>query len=219
MQENVKTRYNWIDNLKLFACYGVLLGHCYSLFIGQVANGQERLSSFANAFLKTTSFIYNGDMWVIVFCMLSGYLLASKHFSNLKELLVTFVKRYFRFVEPLALLAIFIVLIKFTVGFKQRSSLVANEWIGLPMTVNLGNLLKMVFLFDPYMDNPLWTMRGIFAGGILIYILNYLMDKVSIKRRTLIIFPLTFILFCIGLLYSFDVLVCSCVLIGGGTDV
>lgn len=34
------TRIKWIDNLKLFAACGVLVGRCYSLFIGQNPYGQ-----------------------------------------------------------------------------------------------------------------------------------------------------------------------------------
>ena len=41
-----KTRILWIDNLKFIAAYGVVLGHCYSMFIGQNDYGKEQVSSF-----------------------------------------------------------------------------------------------------------------------------------------------------------------------------
>lgn len=208
----------WIDNLKIFACYGVLLGHCYSLFIGQNLYGKEQITSTLSTILKVLNFVYNGDMWVIVFCMISGYLLSSKIFSNLRELFKSILKRYMRFVEPLILLALFIVILNKTLGFEIRSPLLANNWVGLPMTVNLRNVLKMIFLFDSYLDNPLWTLRGIFTGGIILYLINYITNKLKIKRPGILIYSIAFILFVLGL-FNFDALVCSCVIIGGGTNI
>lgn len=209
-----KTRNIWIDNLKLIAAYGVLAGHCYSLFIGQNQYGQEQLTSTASFFLKVTSFLYNGDMWVIVFCMLSGYFAASKHFTGLIDLLKSVIKRYMRFVGPLLLLAAVIALLSVTIGFELRTDYVANEWLGLPMRVTLKSLLKMIFMFSPTLDGPLWTLRAMFVSGILMYIINFVLDYLNIKHKATIYIIVAGITFFAGIM-KVEFLLCSCCFLGG----
>ena len=204
----------WIDNLKLLAAYGVLIGHCYSLFIGQNPYGQTQLTFPIAFILKATSFFYNGDMWVIVFCILLGYFASSKHSSSLLELIKNTIKRYIRFVEPLIMLAVVIVVLNFMVGFEIRSDYVANQWLGLPMYVTFQGILRMVFTFSYALDGPLWTLRAMFVSGIVMYILNYILDKLKVNHKAIIYSVAMMIAFFIGR-RNVSYLLASCCLMGG----
>ncbi|SDA79196.1 Acyltransferase family protein [Butyrivibrio sp. INlla18] len=180
-----KARKKWIDYLKTAAAYGVMLGHCYSLFIGQNPYGQAIITKTLDLFFKSTFFIYNGDMWVIVFCILTGYFASSKKAMNLREMVTDVVKRYLRFALPLSLVALFILAMGGLFGFEERSDLVANAWLGIPMTYGITDLLKMIFTFNNSVDGPLWTLRVMFISGIVMYIMNYLVNKINAsKERT-----------------------------------
>ena len=205
----------WIDNLKLLAAYGVMIGHCYSLFIGQNPYGQNQLTfPISDIALKATSFFYNGDMWVIVFCMLLGYFASSKHSSSVVDLIKNTYKRYIRFVEPLILLAVLIVVLNVLVGFEIRTEYVANQWIGLPMDVTFQSIMKMVFTFSPALDGPLWTLRAMFVSGIVMYFLNYILDKIKVNHKAVIYSIAVVITFFIGF-KNVNYLLASCCLMGG----
>lgn len=207
------TRVKWIDNLKVFAAYGVLLGHCYSLFIGQNLYGQTVINP-GNLFLRITGFIYNGDMWVIVFFILSGYFAANKSFFNIREFIKACVKRYFHFVVHFAMLVLFMLVIDQAIGFQVRSELVANEWAGLPMRISTTDCLKCIFIFDSRLDGPLWTMKYTFISGIMIYAANFICGILNIKDKSALYMVSAGILFILGL-KNLPCLFYSCCIAGG----
>lgn len=94
-------RFRWIDNLKLVAAWGIVLGH----LMNALAVGEKHeffaLSKMINFYLL--SGILNGEFWVVLFCMISGYLLSRKKITSLENFFFSVVQRYFRFVAPLFL--------------------------------------------------------------------------------------------------------------------
>ena len=185
------------------------------MFIGQNDYGKGQLSSLEEMLINLCRLIYNGDMWGIVFCMISGYFASAKHFSSFQELVRCCIKRYVRFVKPLVILALLITLLQFAVGFDIRSDYVANQWLGIPMNVTLLNLMKMIFLFNSELDNPLWMLRALFIGCIFLYVINFFaFDYLKLRYNAIVYAIFACPLFFAGK-WSAEALVTSCVIMGG----
>ena len=75
--------------------------------------------------------IINGEFWVCVFAILSGYLLNKKDIRNGADLIKICINRYFRFVIPFFFANFFVYLLYNFVGFSAQKCgmIVNNQWL------------------------------------------------------------------------------------------
>ena len=103
-------REKWIENIKFFASFVVLLTHLFSSF-AVVGAGKpqwlDRIKKFPFAM------VLNEELWVIIFALLSGYLINKKNIEDGRNLAKACVNRYFRFLIPFFFANLFIYMLDF----------------------------------------------------------------------------------------------------------
>ncbi len=145
---DTKNRVVWIDYLKIIACLMVLIGHYYNAFYS-FCNYSPSLNSNIVFFFKNFPSPYlDGNFWVCVFCVLSGYLASRKEIRSVKTMIREFVLRYFRFIIPLTIINVCIYFIYLIIGFKSTefSIIYSNNWLSSFLQILiLLMLLQTVF--------------------------------------------------------------------------
>ena len=99
MQE--KVNYNFLDGLRGLAAIMVYYHHLFNTFFGQkYEHLPTHYSSFQHVVIKVTT---NGNMWVMVFFMISGFVLPLRMMKNNEDLNLfqRMIKRYIRLMLPL----------------------------------------------------------------------------------------------------------------------
>ena len=148
-----------------------------------------------------------------MFCILSGYLSAQKNINNYKLLIKEFVLRYFRFIIPLLFINIFVYFLDITfMGFKSLNFAVLynNNWLSTFFNnISLFKAIKNTITMGNQLNGPLWMIRPLFIGNLLIVLYNYLCQKFNNKIFKSILIFLISIGLLVGcfyyeiLLYSF----------------
>lgn len=104
---------------------GVFLCHYTECFAVTEA-GMPRWLQCANKF--PLGMIINGEFWICVFAILSGYLLNKKNIRNGKDLIKICINRYFRFVIPFFFANLFVYFLYSFVGFSaQKCGMIINN--------------------------------------------------------------------------------------------
>ena len=183
MKSEHDCRQYWIDWLKLLACVGVACHHLYLVFIGMSSYGSMMAPEWLQGACRLMNVFLNGNFWVCLFCMLSGWLMADRRAASLRELLAAILKRYVRLVLPFAAAGSFILLLGWLAGFPtdEGSRILGNEWLGgyysEPLT--LRSWLCFALFFDAVLDGPVWMMRALLAGNCLVYACTYISFRLS----------------------------------------
>ena len=185
---NIKNkRIIWIDYFKIFACIMVFVGHYYNAFYS-FCNILPNLNHYVVVFFeKFPAPFLDGNFWVCVFCILSGYLSSKKNISSMKQLSLECILRYFRFLIPLLFVNISVYLVNIVFGFKstELSLLYNNNWLGsFFKNITLIGALKNTITLGSQLNGPLWMIRPLFLGNILILCANYMKNK--LKNHTII---------------------------------
>lgn len=202
-------RLKWIDTLKMIGAGGVFLCHFLSGF---------SYESRPNAVDFLLSGIANGEFWVCVFCVLSGYLLSKKRVQSIKELIQVVVARYFRFMLPLLFINTAVWVITKIDGFysAQLGQALGNGFLASSFTssYDILDVLKYSLVMSKQMNRVFWVIRHMFAASCLIYSVNYLETKIDNNR---IVFLIRVVANCVCLMtpYTFFIGVC---LLGGWLD-
>ena len=182
MNNTRNERIIWIDYFKVFACLMVLIGHYYNAFYS-FCNLIPDLSKYVVVFFERFPTPYlDGNFWVCVFCILSGYLSSSKKISSLKQLIKECIMRYLRFVLPLLFINVIIYLINLIFGFRsiELSSMYNNNWLGTFFTdITLSGAIKNSITLGSKLNGPLWMIRPLFVGNIMILCVNYIKNKLN----------------------------------------
>lgn len=195
MKKVINDRISWIDYLKIIACLMVFVGHYYNAFYS-FCNTIPNLNKYVvMVFDKFPAPYMDGNFWVCVFCILSGYLSAKKTISSLKQLFCECILRYFRFLIPLLFINVSIYIVDLVFGFKsiELSLLYNNNWLGsFFLNITLMGVLKNSITLGSQLNGPLWMIRPLFFGNILILLLKYIKDKY--KDYSIVNFALLFIM-------------------------
>lgn len=119
----------WIDYLKFIACLCVFGGHFFEVFIYK----NEALADYENIVRCLMKSFLNGNFWVAVFCIISGYCIGTKRIMRFSELIKYYAKRYIRFVLPLMVALIFIVLLNKVISYRtaECASMLQGLWGGI----------------------------------------------------------------------------------------
>lgn len=198
-------REKWIDSIKFFAAIGVLLCHYVESFAVAGAGIPHWLQNI-NRF--PLGMIINGEFWVCVFAIFSGYLLNNKNIKSGKDLIKICINRYFRFVIPFFFANLFVYALYNIVGFtaQECGMLINNEWLSNQYANPIGitSVVKNRLLLGSELNNNFWIIRHMLLGSWLIYISNYVFNKFNNQKIRiviaigLLIFPYTFF---IGVVY------------------
>lgn len=176
-----KERILWLDGLKFCAALGILTGHYWCAFY-RFCNVKPDLNTFiVMIFNKPLSFAMNGTYFILIFCIMSGYLARQKKINSLKELLITILKRYLRFALSLMTVYLFIYLLSRLFGFytAEVGDALSNEWLSkyYRTGISLREVIIYAFSLSPAMNGPLWTLKYIFIGTCIVYVYNYFYMK------------------------------------------
>lgn len=192
-------REKWIDNIKFLAAGGVFLCH-YTEIFAVTGAGIPRWLQCANKF--PLGMVINGEFWVCVFAILSGYLLNKKNIKNGTELIKICINRYLRFVIPFFFANFFVYLLYRFVGFSTQKCgmIINNEWLLNQYTnpIRFISVVKNSFILGSELNNNFWIIKHMLLGSWLIYISNYVcckFNKQKIKMAVaivLLLFPYTF---------------------------
>lgn len=179
----------WLDNIKLIACLAVFWGHFYNSFYGQLQD-QSFLTS-ADKFLIFLSlhvfnFMFNGSWWVLVFCIISGWLAWKKEIDSIYKLAKTLLHRYLRFVIPVLAANIFVIIISKTIGFHSAEvgKALNNVWLAsnYENAPQAAHVLKSALLMSNEFVGPLWVLPYIFIGTCALYCWKYLAGKLHLSN-------------------------------------
>lgn len=146
--------------------------------------------------------IINGEFWVCVFAILSGYLLNKKNIRNGKDLVKICINRYFRFVIPFFFANLFVYFLYSFVGFSAQKCgmIINNEWLLNQYTnpIRFVDIVKNSFMLGSELNNNFWIIKHMLLGSWLIYISNYTCYKLHSQKIKIIVaiglllFPYTF---------------------------
>jgi peptidoglycan/LPS O-acetylase OafA/YrhL len=172
------------DGLRGIAALNVMLSHFVAAFWPKILAGNygdwqltrtdpSQLEKVLGSPL--TTLMFNGHFAVLIFFVLSGYVLASPAVdSDVGRIRARFWGRYLRLNIPVAAACILSwTVLSCGLYYAQEASLVTNSsWLAqhYKQSVSLGNLVHLVsiggLLGDGTLIPPLWTIRMEFIGSI-----------------------------------------------------
>ena len=179
----------YISGLKGFACFMVMFGHYIELF--KVAENfpveSNALDVFKTFIDSKIGFLLDETFWVILFFVISGYLVAMSNIATFKDMLTKNVMRFLRLGIPILCAYVVIFLIYKTLGFHTldtmnlfENSFIQKHYLG---TYSIWNVLKspidVLFLGKFTLNAPYWVLREMFISSILIYFFTWLRNKLS----------------------------------------
>lgn len=181
-------RINWIDGLRGIGCICIMLHHFFLFYYPATYYGAAEESRMLGGFdtkLADTPFFFllNGNFWVCVYLMITGYVIANKRLDRITEnrfvyYIKYFFKRYLTLLLPVLVSEIALLII--TLVFP--SSVVSNDNGPLTLLRCLkSSFIGVFFTMDNTVIGSLWSMVYIFLGGMLVLLLRLLTrDKIKI---------------------------------------
>lgn len=205
-------RINWLDIVKFIACMGVMGSHFLYTFLTGSIYGKMAVSSMTQTVVSLFSVPLNGNFWVFVFCILSGFLLRRKKINDVYGLLQNIFIRYLRFAKPFAVTAAVIFLLDISLGFvtQEMSVVLENKWLKefYIHNISLCDYISFVLAFDSCINGPVWMIKALFLGNCLVYVFNYLWCRLNALRSVAGVWYTIFVLLVsslgIYLSFSFD---------------
>lgn len=193
MRAKNTNRLHWLDGIKGLSCLFIFFHHfmLISFPASHYGNAKPSLLNGFDAFLPSCPFlgiIVNGNFFVHLFILISGYVIAWQTLQMEKEKVGLFsLKRYLKLLFPLAVCALvyYVPHIYNTIQMgggivKETHKYLRSLFIGIP------------FYGDSYFYGPFWMLNYILLGGIfvsLIASLTWILDP----KKTLFV-PLAFVL-------------------------
>lgn len=177
-----KNKIQWVDSLKFIAALSVFWGHFYTSFyltIGtRVLGNMSRYMMFlCNHVIKL---FVDGNFWVFVFCLISGYFAVRKRIETVWDLVKAIAQRYVRFVIPVTCANLLALFIQETIGYHTTEWQIfsGSVWVGEAYQVHLTllDVIKSAIILDHRFVGPFWVVQPIFIGTCCIYIYNYLKE-------------------------------------------
>lgn len=171
----------FLDGIKIIACIGVFITHYVGAFYS-MRNGSAELGTVLNTIIDSPlKLLWDGNLLVFVFAIISGYLCKQKQINTFSEMVVAVFMRYLRFCIPLLFANLFVLLIQSTIGFRTQDIAVMlnNTWLATSYTtdVSLSTVIKESFLLTGKLNGPLWTIRPFMIGSALVYVYSYISTK------------------------------------------
>lgn len=201
----------YIDGVKGFACLMVMLGHYLGVY--KYAEKFPVKIGILDAVLNSKlNFLLNESYYLYLFFIVSGYLIARSSVPNLPELIKKVVIRFLRLALPILCSSaiVFFLCIKW-IGMHnaETSSLFVNHWFqnnyyNIPVTFEnlFYSPLDALLLAEASINPPYWCLKGMFIGSVVIYIVDFLLYKLSGRPELQV--SLIFLSLICSLHFSFD---------------
>lgn len=183
-----KKRIKWIDGLRGIASLCIVLHHFVIGFYPAAYEGATAMrhlpgSIEADFSQSPLAFFVLGDFWVSVFCMVSGFVIASQVFGmkDGKQFSKSVIKRYPRLVIPVFALSV-IVYAMLHLGLFYNvpaANITGSAWLGefYQYKTTLWDLFLSSFI-DTWIygmvtiySNAFWMLAELFAGSFMAYLL------------------------------------------------
>lgn len=179
-------RQKYIDGLKGIACVMIMVGH----YLG-IVKFTSGMPGYSLGIVKSITqsnwgMILDESIWLRLFFVISGYLLAMSKVTTIKQLGKKIVKRFLRLFLPILGACIFIYIVYVLVGFHnaETKAVFENTWFQ-DYYYNYAFSLKDI-LIEPikivlgggttYFNAPYWCIKAMFYSSIIIYFANWLMN-------------------------------------------
>lgn len=181
-------RITWIDGLRGVASLFIVFHHFIMGYYPAAYKGAEGVPHLQEgveaAFSQSLpGFFVTGDLWVSVFCLISGFVIAYQvfHMKEERQLSRSLLKRYPRLMLPVfALSAIVYVMLHLELFYNGPASLLSgSEWLA-QFYQNKTTLYDLFFssIVDTWIvgmstlySNAFWMLAELFAGSFMAYVL------------------------------------------------
>lgn len=218
-------RYQQLDGLRGLAAFVVLVSHVACAFypaLFSYAGGDTHTVSQVELWLVNTPFncLFNGELAVAVFFVISGFVLSTRYFNTLEKrpVVAAIIKRYPRLMVLvwLSVLFSFVLQQSGVYGFSNLADITRSDWLkqlftpAQTFTELLKNIGYQQFLKHntPTPLNPvLWTISLELKGSLLVFIVLLLLPKNKFRYAVYALlvvyfFKTYYILFVAGLILS-----------------
>lgn len=190
---------NYIDGIKVIATWIVFNNHFLSAFLPVLVYGRESKDIYTNLqeiqlSESAISILWGGHYAVTLFFLISAFLISyqlftSKKFFTMKECLLKIVKRYLKFVIPILVMNVFVLLFLKLRLFMNDDivEMVKSSYLWLGRLYHFNDniwdciynaLVEVIFLGDNKYNNALWTMTHEFYGSVLVYCIFYVIQMI-----------------------------------------
>ncbi len=196
----------YISGLKGFSCLMVMVGHYIGLYkYAEEFPVKSPILDFFEKFLGSKiGFVLDESYWVILFFVVSGYLVANSRIPDIKSFIIKSFMRFLRLGIPVLFAFAIIFTIYKAIGFHTADTIgiFENSLIQSSLTNQydikdvLFSPIKVLILGEYLLNDPYWCLREMFFTSILIYFLLWLKEKINNENLFLLIF---FIILIIGL--------------------
>ena len=193
-----KKRIQWVDGLRGIASICIVLHHFIIGYYPAAYEGATAMrhlpgSVEADFSQSPLAFFVLGDFWVSVFCMVSGFVIASQVFAmkDGKQFSKSVIKRYPRLLIPVFALSVMVYIMLHLGLFYnvQAANITGSSWLGqfYQYETTLWDLFLSSFIdtwifgMQTMYSNAFWMMAELFAGSFMAYLLAA-MGKHTNKR-------------------------------------
>lgn len=184
-----RERQKYIDGLKGIACIMIMVGH----YLG-IVKFTSGMPGYSLGIVKSIAqsnwgLIVDESLWLRLFFVISGYLIAMSRITDIKQLEKKVFKRFFRLYLPVLGACIFIYAIYIFWGFHNEETKIVftNTWFQ-NYYYNYAFTLKDI-LVEPirivlgggeiYFNAPYWCISSMFYASVIIYVGNWMMHFLS----------------------------------------
>lgn len=169
-------RYDKLDSLRGLAALSVFLFHAFNVFWIR-----DESSTWAIISKTPLKILWGGHEAVILFFILSGFVLSLPYFSSKQNNYPTFaIKRFFRIYIPYIFAVLFSILAR--IWFMNEGE-IAGVWNG---EINLGLITNHIFMIGTYntlaFDPVIWSLIHEFRISLIFPLLMYFMVKYDWKK-------------------------------------
>lgn len=171
----------FIDGLKGLACFFIFIIHFNIAF----SFCEPTVVKNVIKFTPLNAVIGENSVLVYLFCLLSGYVICRNEITTLKQLLLKIVYRYIRLVLPIFVAYLVVYLMGGIWGFPVTRVSGFVEEYELANYYQNALTLKTLF-YEPFIKiwfsassviTPLWMIRYVLYGSVLVYLYQYLCSK------------------------------------------
>jgi len=204
----VEQRVAFLDGLRGLAAVVVVLSHYLAAFYPGIIFCDSSFNHFSGSLeqiiaLSPISFVFNGHFAVVIFFVLSGYVLSSSLNVNFSwnELLTKVLYRYPRLIIPVAIINVVIVTLYVLNLFGHHDvSLVTNSNSWTKEFWQFGGIENLfyywftqsfyatIFESGSSFNTVLWTIRLEFWGSLLVFVLLGFIRVTRLKVLSMVLF-------------------------------
>lgn len=203
-------RITWIDGLRGIASLFVVFHHFIMGYYPAAYQGADAVTHLggnveADFSQSPLAFFAIGDLWVSVFCLISGFVISYQvfHMTDEKQFSKSLLKRYPRLMLPVfALSAIVYVMLHLNLFFNtQAAAITGSEWLA-QFYQNKTTISDLIFSsiadtwivgFSTLYSNAFWMLADLFTGSFMAYILAA-MSK-GMNRRVIYVYIATALIY------------------------